>query len=142
MNFFLGIFKRFCKTFLQNTFHRMLLTFDCCFHIGKAECLKKRLFITSQKDIYRGALKKWISRKGDLKNYIFFFFFFSSFCSVCGSFTSNFHFNGNFSWVEKLNQNNGLYITVTYLKCSKCYVTQMGWWGAKFQSSQVLVFHN
>ena len=49
--------------FLQNTFHWMLLTFSCCFHMGKEEHLKKRTFIMDQKNVYRGAIEKRISQK-------------------------------------------------------------------------------
>lgn len=46
--------------FQQSTFHWMFGTFDCCFHIGKAYCLKERISFAGQKDIYRGAFEKRI----------------------------------------------------------------------------------
>ena len=66
--------------FLQYTFHQMLLSFGCSFHIGKAECLKKRTFVGTQKDIYRGALGiKGEDLKDGLKNQLFFSLIFSFF---------------------------------------------------------------
>ena len=71
LNHFVHIFQKillpgtaFWRTpFLQNTFYGMLLTFGCCFHIDKVECLKKRAFIVSQKDICGGVLQKRTSEK-------------------------------------------------------------------------------
>ena len=72
----------------------MLLTFDCCFHIGKAEFLEKKMITVGQKDIYRGALKERISQKVHLN------FFFLSFLLLFVQFVKVvllvFHFDRTF----------------------------------------------
>ena len=64
--------------FLQNTFDWMLLIFRCCFNIGKAECLRKKL---NEEDLRRG------------KNHFFFSFLFFFLLSLLNFFVSNFHFD-------------------------------------------------
>lgn len=112
---------------MQNTFYWMLPTFGCCFHIGKAEWLKKKMLVC-QKYIYRWASEKIISQKGLLT--FFHFISFLLFVQIVLAFLLILHFDRILSWAKKLSQKQWVKYQ-KYSNYSKCSATQMLWWAAK-----------